>query len=182
MHRLLLLMALVVSACAGPAISFPTDTPDDLTTLAESVFADFVDAFPAREGCIGAIELEPAWELPDRARYHPTDRRIEVRVPATAPQITASLVHELGHHLEHWCPEHLDVRPAFLASLGLDAEAKWMDDSSYETSPSELWAEAVVRHVTGQPDTRRPLAVTDAAVEVVMRWARGELSHAPAAP
>lgn len=182
MRRMTVLLVLIASACAAPVLSASEDTPNDLVTLAESVFDDFVQAFPAHQDCIGTVELQAEWELADRARYGPDEGVIELRVPATAPHLTASLIHELGHHLEHACPSQPDVRPYFLAALGLDPGADWIDTTSYETNPSELWAEAVVRHVTGQPDTRRPLRVTEAAVDVVARWAEGQLTHSSTTP
>lgn len=171
MYRIALVAALLMTACTAPTATMSPDTPDDLATLTGSVFEDFVDAFPARGDCIGEVEIAGVWELPDRARYHPADRRIEVRIPATAAHLTASLVHELGHHLEHACPDQVDVRSSFLVALDFDPDTGWRDDSAYETSPSELWAEAVVRHVTGDTDTRRPLPVTPDAVRVVAEWA-----------
>ena len=180
--RTILLLVLLLSACAGPAIVFPDDTPDDLTFLSRAVFADFLDAFPAQTDCIGRVEIHAVWDLSDRALYHPEEEVIEVRIPGTAPQLKTSLVHELGHHLEQACPGQLDVRPAFLRALGLPGDAIWPNSSVYETDPSELWAEAVVRHVTGNPDRRRPLTINDAALEVVARWASGELGKAPGTP
>lgn len=182
MRRIALLLAVIASACAAPALSMSEGTPDDLVMLGESVFEDFVAAFPAHEGCIGTVELQPKWDLTDRARYYPDEGVIEVRVPATAPHLTASLVHELGHHLEYECAAQLEVRAAFLAALDFAPDTHWVDTASYEMSPSELWAEAVVRHVTGAPDTRRPLRVTEAAVDVVGRWAEGQLTHVSTTP
>lgn len=173
MSRIALVAALLIAACTAPTATMSPDTPDDLAILASSVFEEFVGAFPAKASCIGEVEIGGVWELPDRARYHPAYRRIEVRIPATAPHLTASLVHELGHHLEHACPDQVDVRSSFLAALDLDPDTDWRDASSYETTPSELWAEAVVRHVTGETDTRRPLPVTQDAVRVVGEWAEG---------
>jgi len=182
MIRILPIVTVVMVACAGPAISFAAETPDDLTVLGRAVFGDFVEAFPARTDCIGTVEVSGVRELSDRARYHPSLGLIELRIPATAPQLTASLLHELGHHLEHACPSQEELRPQFLAALGIDPDSEWSDPGVYETNPSEMWAEAVVRHVTGRPDTRRPLEVTDAAVILVKRWAEGELTHSSSTP
>lgn len=182
MNRILPIVAVVVVACAGPAISFASDTPTDLRDLGRSVFADFLEAFEARLHCIGTVEVRGVEDLPDRARYHPMATVIELRIPATAPHLTASLLHELGHHLEHSCPEQAGVRGPFLEALGLEPDSAWSVPSVYEANPSELWAEAVVRHVSGKPDTRRPLDVPNNAVTVVKRWGEGELTHSAAPP
>ncbi len=173
MHRSLVVAAALLAACAGPQLAMPANTPADVAALTQQVFDDFVRAFPARAACIGRVQVHGAWELDERAIYQPADRSIHLRIPATAPQLTTSLVHELGHHLEHSCPEQADVRSAFLASLGLPTDTPWPGVSDYRSDPSELWAESVVRYVTGRPDHRRPLRVTDAAVEVVAGWAAG---------
>jgi hypothetical protein len=175
-------MALTVAACTGPEVVFGENTPEDFANLAEGVFATFVDAFPARTDCIGTVEIRAAWELEDRALYDPEDDVITVRVPGTAPQLSTSLVHELGHRLEHRCSTQAEARTPFLEALGMPADTTWPDPDRYETDPSELWAEAVVRHVLGRADSRRPLGVTPGAVNVVAEWSRGELTHGSSAP
>lgn len=172
MQRALAGLVLVVAACAagGPTATFPDDTPGDLIALAEDVFVEFVEAFPAQASCIGTVEIRGAWVLDDRARYLPGDRAIEVRIPATAPHLTSSLIHELGHHLAFACESHLDVRNDFAAAVGAN---QWQATGAYEDDPGELWAEAVVRHVTGRPDTRRILTVPPEAVAVVADWSGG---------
>ena len=182
MRALLLTLLLVVAACSAPAVVFPDDTPEDFAELAEAVFEDFVAAFPDQRECIGKAEIRVAWELDDRALYDPENDVVTVRVPATAPHLTSSIVHELGHRLEFRCPSQRDVRRPFLEALGLDPETAWSDRTTYETSPSEMWAEAVIRHVLGRPDSRRPLQVTPAAVHVVADWAGVDLNHEPSAP
>jgi hypothetical protein len=182
MRALLTAVALVMAACGSPAVVFPEDTPVDFVRLAEEVFAEFVAAFPAQTDCIGSAEIRAAWELDDRALYDPASDVIEIRVPGTAPQLTTSIVHEMGHRLEHLCPSQVEVRAPFLGALGMSPDSAWPDPTSYETNPSELWAEAVVRHVLGQADSRRPLEVTPAAVAVVADWSRSEVTHRPSAP
>ncbi len=161
---------MVLAACGagGPEATYPDGTPGDLVALADEVFAEFVLAFPARADCIGWVEIRGAWELDDRARYLPEARVIEVRIPATAPHLRSSLLHELGHHVAFACESHVDVRDDFVAAVGA---AQWDGTGAYEDDPVELWAEAVVRHVTGQPDTRRILTVPQEAVAVVAHWA-----------
>lgn len=182
MRRLILLLALVVTACSRPALAMPEQTPADFAALAETVFQDFVAAFPTQQDCIGRVEISGLWEMLHRGRYVPGERLIEVRIPATAPQLTVTILHELGHHLEHVCPDHTEVQTGFLEAMDLPDDTSWPDPAKYETNPSELWADAVVRHISGSGDTRSPLPVTLEAVEVVADWAKGELTHDPAAP
>lgn len=171
MMRPIALAALLLVACAstGPTATYPQDTPGDLVALADEVFAEFSAAFPAQADCIGSVEIRGAWVLDDRARYLPDERVVEVRIPATAPHLTSSLLHELGHHLAFACETHLEVRDHFAVAVGADS---WEGTGAYEDDPGELWAEAVVRHVTGRPDTRRILTVPPEAVAIVADWAR----------
>lgn len=162
-------LALVACAPSAPEAIYPEDTPGDLMLLADDVFADFTAAFPAQADCIGTVEIRGAWVLDDRARYIPDTRVIEVRIPATAPHLRSSLLHELGHHVAFACESHVAVRADFVAAIGA---TRWESDGAYEDDPGELWAEAVVRHVTGRPDTRRILTVPPEAVAVVAIWAR----------
>lgn len=170
MQRALAGLAIVLAACAsgGPQVVYAADTPADLVALADRVFEDFLDAFPAQSDCIGTVEIQGEWVLDDRARYLPDSDIIQVRIPATEPHLTSSLVHELGHHLALACESHLGVRDDFAAAIGV---AQWEGSWAYEDDPGELWAEAVVRHVTGRPDTRRILTVPPEAVAVVADWA-----------
>ena len=137
----------------------------------------FVAAFPARRGCIGEVRLDTAWELGDRATYDPATRTVVLRVPGTAPNLSASLVHEWGHHLEFACRSQEDVREEFLRAEGLpgpwDADVDWFD------APAEHWAEAVVEHVLGSRGFHRGrVPVTREAVGIVADWAEGEaLTH-----
>lgn len=156
---------------ADPAWDFGADTPDDLRALADQVLVEVVDAFPDRGDCIGRVTLEGARQLDDRATYAPEHRRITIRIPATAPQLEVSLVHELAHHLEFACPTPSDLRAAFMEAQSLPTDAPWSDGPTWEQTPSEQWATATVVHVLGRPDRRARVAVSDRALELVAQWA-----------
>lgn len=166
--------ALAAGACgAAPALRVADDVPADLRDLAEELWPTFVEAFPAQKDCIGEVGLSLAWDLPDRARYLPEERAVVVRVPGTAPNLTASIVHELGHHLEFACPSQVGVRGAFLQAEGLATDAPWYGTGDWFATPSEHWAEAVVEYVLGERSVHRGrVAVTPKAVAVVEGWAR----------
>ncbi|HSF84164.1 MAG TPA: hypothetical protein VLG28_00720 [Acidimicrobiia bacterium] len=146
----------------------------DFSTLADATFEAFLDAAPGVAACIGEVRLEAATSLPDAAHYTPTTRTVTVRVPATAPNLSDSLVHELAHHLEAACRSHLDLRDAFLQAQGLDPGSPWFDGASWEQTPSEQFAEAVVLVVL---ERRRRnvggVAITPEARAVVADWLAG---------
>lgn len=175
--RVLIVATVLLVACgqaAGrPALVFGDGTPDDLRALASDTFDAVADAFPARRDCLGSVRLTGARVLEDRARYDPDRQEITLRIPATAPQLETSLVHELAHHLEFSCPEHGELRAAFLAAQDLDPDTDWFDGASWELTPSEQWASAVVIHVLGSPDDRAPIAIDPTALDVVRSWADG---------
>lgn len=178
-----LAVALLTVACSpGPARLLVTEgTPGDVVELAEGVWDGFLAAFPAREDCIAPVTLATAWELSDRARYLPEQRTIVLRIPWTAPRLSQSLAHELGHHLEHTCPDQVELRSVFLAALGRDPGAPWFEGGSWEETPSELFAEAVSAVVLGD-DTRVTLHLPQEAVQLVRSWGVGTLIHGPSAP
>jgi len=125
--------------------------PGDLRALATEAFADFESAFPARMHCMGDVRLVPVWEeMEERARYRRGEAIIELAVPATANLLADSLIHELAHHLEFTCPEHREVRPAFLAAQGHPEGADWYAGDTWESIPSEQFAETVVLVVLGR--------------------------------
>lgn len=178
-RRFLLACLMTVVGCspAGPTVAYAGEPPDDLVALVDGVFSTFVDAFPARQSCIGRVVVEGRRDLADRGSYNPESGTVSLRIPATAPQLEISLVHELAHHLEFACADHEAIRPVFMASQGFPAENPWRDSrANWEDSPSEHWASAVVVYVLDRIDERARIVVTDEAVEVVGTWASGGIT------
>ncbi len=147
----------------------------DLADLAQQTFARFVHAAPGVADCLGHPRLEAAPELGDLARYDPATATVIVRVPATAPSLSGSLVHELAHHLEVACPTHHDLRPEFLVAQRHPAGTPWFGQTAWEQRPSEQFAEAVVEVVLGER-TRNQLALhlEPATTRLVAGWLTGE--------
>lgn len=173
--RLFALAVALLGACgaapATPMLEFGENTPDDLRALASETFETVVEAFPAREDCLGRLVLSGAWELDDRAVYAPDRQEITVRIPATAGQLEVSIVHEVAHHLEFSCPAQAGIRHAFLDAQGFDSSDDWFEGASWETTPSEQWASAVVIHVLGRPDERARVTIDARTLDVVREWA-----------
>lgn len=151
------------------------DVPDDLRLLATGTFIAFEERFPERMDCMSDVRLVPVWEgLEDRARYLPADAVIELRVPATANLLADSLVHELAHHLEFTCADHLDFRPTFLEAQGRPSGDAWDAGPTWAETPSEQFAEAVVTVVLGRRQQHRlEMQLTEEAVSAVAAWGRG---------
>jgi hypothetical protein len=152
------------------------DVPDDLRALATEVFGSFENRFEARLDCMADVRLVPAWEgLDDRARYLPSDGVIELRVPATANLLGDSIVHELAHHVEFTCDEHEALRPAFLTAQGHPAGTDWFDGPTWEETPSEQFAEAVVQVVLGERQQNRlVMQISTEAIDLVTGWGAGD--------
>jgi hypothetical protein len=167
-------MTVLLTACSGarPHLEMDPSVPEDLETLADETWTMFLAAFPAQHDCIGDATLVAAWELEDRARLDPDTRAVTIRVPATAPQLTESMVHEFGHLLEFACPDQASLRDGFREAERLDPDQDWFAAADWEEVPSEHWAEAVVQYVIGfrlaHPGT---IPVTPAAVTLVAGWA-----------
>ena len=177
MRAFVVFLVVLAAACGAapvePSLRFVDGTPDDLRELARATFADVLAAVPSHHGCLHDVSVSGAWELDDRARYDPATRRVTVRVPATAPNLEVSLVHELAHHLEFACPAQQDVRSAFLDAQGLPPDADWFSGPTWEATPSEQWASAVVLHVLDRRDTSARISIEPAALDVVGEWAHG---------
>ncbi len=180
MRRALALAVLVVGVVAGvlllvrpdpgPILRFEDSVPDDLRAVADQAWDEFLAAHPQRLDCIPPVRLSAAWELDDRAEYQPSTATVVVRVPGTAPNLSDSLVHEFAHHVEFTCPEHEQLRAAFLAAQGFPAGSAWFEGSAWETTPSEQYAEATVEVVLGRRTHRGGIAVSDQATAVVRQW------------
>lgn len=163
--------ALVLArADAGPIIRFDETVPNDLRIVAAGAWDDFLAAHSQRLDCIPPVTLTAAWQLGDRAEYRPETATVILRVPGTAPNLSDSLVHEFAHHVEFTCPEHEELRRAFLEAQGFPAAAPWFEGSAWEATPSEQYAEATVEMVLGRRAHRGGVIVSDAAVAVVRQW------------
>lgn len=164
-------VAILLAACGG-GWTVAEDIPTDLEELVVATMERIEGALPAQAGCLRNLTVTHAWELDDRAEYRTETETVVLRVPATAPHLEFSLAHEVAHHLELTCESQTELRPAFLAAQGHEAGLPWFEGDSWETTPSEQFATAVGRLVTGEPDPMRNVSVTEEAMEVVQRWAR----------
>lgn len=182
MPRTLLALMIVTVACgaSGPAVA--DDVPADLAEVVAATLDLAADRMPAHQACMDGLTIGHAWELEDRAEYRPGTSTIVLRVPATAPHLEFSLIHEIAHHLEFSCPAQVELRPAFLAAQGLGADADWFTGDTWETTPSEQFATAVARVVTRRLEPLRPVALGDETLALVEAWARDGVTHAPSAP
>ncbi|MDQ3783033.1 MAG: hypothetical protein M3349_08875 [Actinomycetota bacterium] len=172
--RALVVLVVAMVGCGGAgSVVIDPEMPDDVAVLATAVVASVREALPARTACLEGLRVESDPDLTDRARYLPAATTVVLRVPATAPRLTASLVHEVGHHLDAACADDA-LRGAFAAAQGLDPDADWDAIVGSGEEPRELFAAAVVQVVTGDADLPRHGGVTEAAVDVVARWGSGE--------
>ncbi len=164
---LLLLFALVLPGSGpGPAdLSVTRGSPADLRALIVTTWEQFVEAFPARRSCLAPVTVQD-----------PGSRLVTIRIPGTAPNLRASLVHEFAHHMEFTCPEQHNVRAAFLAAQDLPRSASWFEGVSWETTPSEQFAEAVVQVVLGPP-AHPSVLIHPGCVALLRAWGGGDLRH-----
>ena len=167
-----------------PHLLVDASVGSDFEVLALETWDRFVAVFRARSHCFSDVTLRAARSLDSRAGYDPDTATATVHVPGTRAMLQSALVHEFAHHVEFQCGEHLALRPAFIAALGLAPETPWRPDalpaqipaSLWASIPSELYAESAVVLVL---DTRRiptRARVTEEMVRVIGRWASGEAS------
>ncbi len=141
--------------------------------MADEAWKDFLDAFPGRHGCITAPILHAAWELDTRAEYQPGTAVLSVRVPGTPATLRSQLLHEFAHHLEFTCDEHEGMRSRFLGAQGFASDTPWFEGATWDTTPSEQYAEAVVELIEGRRTHLGGIRLTDDAINVVRQWGQG---------
>lgn len=156
------------------ALVIAEGVPGDLADLARSTWTLYIEAFPARKDCLAPVTVDGAWELDDRAVYDPGRRLVTIRIPGTAPNLQASLVHEFAHHLEFTCPAQRSLRAAFLAAQGLSTDAAWFKGATWEETPSEQFAEATTGFVLGRRHAHVRTPVTVEAMHAISDWAGGK--------
>jgi hypothetical protein len=159
---------------APASLTIAEGVPDDFEVLARGTWRRFVHAFRAHRECIAPVIVDAAWDLDDRATYDPGRRLIIVRVPGTAPNLQASLVHELAHHLDFTCPAQRSLRGAFLRAQGLSAGAAWWNGATWERTPSEQFAEATTEFVLERRPAHGRIFVRTEAVHTISDWAAGK--------
>lgn len=155
------------------------DMPADLAEVVAVTFEALDGEARAHANCLEGLVVRHAWELEDRASYDPDTATITLRVPATAPRLEFTLVHEIAHHLEFACPAQIELRAGFLETQGLDPGSEWFEGDVWEEIPSEQFATAFAMVVTGGTDSLRRVRVTDETLALVDAWAKGEITHGP---
>jgi hypothetical protein len=155
-----------------PPPTFARGVPEDVRALTLDTWNRFVGAFPAETGCLSPLTLSTAWTLDVRARYVASRRLMILRIPGTGPNLRHTIVHEFAHHLDGACGRWGGIRPAFLRAQGLDPDSAWVRGRSWQDTPSEQFAEAVVEFVLGErPDPR--IRIRPAALGALAAWAGG---------
>jgi len=165
-----------------PVLVVGESVASDFRLLAEETWSSFLLAFRARADCFGPVTLQAERSLDSRAIYDPSTATVTVRVPATPAVLKGALVHEFAHHVEFQCVEHEDLRPAFLAALGLPEDTEWRPDNGSAAAParrrvdipSEQYAEATVILVLSRRPVTTGVQVNDEAVRAIKVWAAGE--------
>lgn len=154
----------------------------DFQALALQTWDRFLTVFWTRKDCFGDVYLRAAHTLGSRAAYDPDSATVTVRVPATAAMLQGALIHEWAHHLEFQCKEHEDLRAAFLLAQGLPRDTPWrmvekpeLAASAWADVPSEQYAEAVIALVLGGRPIPTGARLTAGAVQVLEKWAAGNL-------
>jgi hypothetical protein len=156
-----------------PVLHFADPAPDDLRELATRTWARFLDSVPARWDCLSDVTLQGAWTFRVRASYDPDRGVVTLRIPGTAPNLAASMVHEFAHHLEFSCPGQREFRSAFMQSQGIPPGTRWRGGPEWSAIPSEQYAQAMIRLVLG-PQPNPLVAIRPAALAALRAWARDD--------
>ena len=174
--------------CSEPRTNLPQliideSVNDDFETVAQETWFKFNNNFEAFHTCIGKVTLKAGVDLDDRAFYNPETREVTIRVPATRAILESALIHEWAHHLEYSCDAHKALRGPFLDVSGYPSDTPWrqvnlqsdLPASEWAQIPSEQYAETVVAMVLGHRSAPTNALVTKAGIELVEKWADGNL-------
>lgn len=170
------------SKVAAPRLITDSSVAADLQGLADETWRQFLVVFEAWTSCFGDVHLRTTQDLEDRAAYDPVTATVTVRVPATAAMLQGGLIHEWAHHIEYQCEAHQELRPAFLAAQGLQANVPWrpgetstvLSGNGWASIPSEQYAEATIELVLGSRQIPTAARVSPEAVQVIAAWAAGQ--------
>jgi hypothetical protein len=157
----------------GTGLRFTGGTPKDLRAVASDTWERFSRATPACGDRLGAVTVGVAWGLPDRARYEPGPALVLIRAPGTAANLEATLLHEFAHHAEYRCGLSPRFRRGFTATGGQPPDTPWLAGPTWEATPSERFAEAMVVHVLGHRPPHVLIHLRPAELEAAAAWADG---------
>lgn len=165
-----------------PQLLMDESVASDFQALATDTWTEFLAVFQARSACFGDVRLRATRTLDSRAVYDPDTATVTVRVPGTPALLQGALVHEWAHHIEFQCAEHQQLRPAFLAALGVSPDTPWRPESSRldaatdgsKAIPSEQYAEAAIVLVLGRRQITTGVPITQEAISTLGEWAAGD--------
>ncbi len=175
MLRTLITVGLVLAACSSPPpdLLIGETMAGDFTAVANETWDEFEVFARARLDCFGPVTVQASTSLEDRAQYEPQTRTITVLVPRSIPSLRESLVHELAHHVEHDCADHLAARPALLAVMGFVPGEPWFEGERWPDTPSERFAEATVELLLGDRERAADVFLSEDELAAVAAWWSG---------
>lgn len=159
---------------SDPRLLFVQDVPAEVRSETDAVFDRFRDRFSERASCIADVSVELVRAVDDGdARYVTGERRIQIQIPTTPGRYRESLAHELAHHLERTCSEFGSLQRSLEPLLAATGVA-WSGGATWEESPSERYAEAVVELVNGERIRHVDTVPVDReALDLIARWGAG---------
>lgn len=158
------------SACgSADRIRTVQDVPPDVASIVDDVWHDLEDRLSWAGECMLPVEVLLSRDVSDgSARYRAEEQLIEIEIPTSPSRFRESLVHELGHHIDATCAGLDDLRAAFAAAQGFDEGHPWNEGASWEVTPSEHFAEAVVLIVTGDRLVHADIVLLETAAVAVV--------------
>lgn len=160
---------LVGTACGNAGrIRTVQDVPRDVERIVDQVWADLTLELAWAADCMLPVELFLTRSVDDgAARYRAEEQVIDIEIPTSPRRFRESLAHELGHHIDASCSGLEARREAFLDAQGFDPDAAWDRGATWETTPAEHFAEAVVVIVNGERHLHDGVVISSSAIDIV---------------
>ena len=150
----------------------PQELPDDVRTELDVVWTRFNEVFSSRRRCFDDVTVRLVGRVEGGdARYVVADALVEIDIPTSPRRFRESLAHEFAHHIEHTCGAFDKLRVEIAEALEVPADS-WFSGESWETTPSEIYAEGVAELVNGERVRHVDEVVVSAEITTLIeQWA-----------
>lgn len=169
MRKISLTWLLMLTACTPQPIVMAAGVPTDTVESISAAWNSFSAALPNVSQCMPEVRLvvDAVASSGDAEYLYNTQ---EIRMTPSDEPAESTIIHELAHHADATCGMPTDERAAFLAAQGFPPEAAWDCGETWEMTPAEHFAEAVVMVVTGTQPSESIIELSAESLDLIRNW------------